>query len=253
MRASSQHSPTAVLGRAPCAPARSGVISPPQTGHATRRRAQSPSQTSTITSSSSRLASQREAHLAVQRRPATYDMLLIRPTTLPSTRTSRLRIGSMESFSGCSRTWSSSRKKRLTVASSPTSATTMSPSLGLLLGPHHDQVVLEDADVLHRVAAHPKQIFAVLAARRTSGSGRSPRCSPPPGSADRRQPGRPAAARDGRGSAPRPPRGRAARSRAAWSGRDAAGRSARGSTRCACTVEDEASPTALPMSRTVGG
>ena len=34
----------------------------------------------------------------------------IRPTTRPSTRTSRLRIGSISSFSGCRRTWSASRK-----------------------------------------------------------------------------------------------------------------------------------------------
>src|SRR4051812_3462863 len=50
-----------------------------------------------------------------------------RPTTLPSTWTSRLRIGSRAAFSGCRRTWSCSRKKRFTVASSPTSATTISP------------------------------------------------------------------------------------------------------------------------------
>src|SRR5215212_9383284 len=47
------------------------------------------------------------------------------PTTRPSTRTSFERIGSRASFSGCSRMWSDSRKKRLTVASSPTRATTI--------------------------------------------------------------------------------------------------------------------------------
>ncbi len=96
-------------------------------------------------------------------------MLLISPTTLPSTRTSRLRIGSIAAFSGCRRTWSASWKKRLTVASSPTSATTMSPSVGGLLRAHDDQVALEDPDVLHRLAAHAQQVLAVLAARRTSG------------------------------------------------------------------------------------
>ena len=57
-----------------------------------------------------------------------HEMFLISPTTRPSTRTSRLRIGSMVAFSGWSRTWSASWKKRLTVASSPTRATTISPS-----------------------------------------------------------------------------------------------------------------------------
>ncbi len=33
-----------------------------------------------------------------------HEMFLIRPTTRPSTRTSRLQIGSMVTFSGCSRT-----------------------------------------------------------------------------------------------------------------------------------------------------
>ena len=37
-------------------------------------------------------------------RSAAHVMLRINPTTLPSTRTSRLRIGSIASFSGCSRT-----------------------------------------------------------------------------------------------------------------------------------------------------
>ena len=37
-------------------------------------------------------------------------------------------------FSGCSRMWSVSLKKRLTVASSPTSATTISPSVAVSCG-----------------------------------------------------------------------------------------------------------------------
>src|SRR5204863_89671 len=60
--------------------------------------------------------------------------LLNSPTTLPRTRTSLDRMGSIVSFSGCRRTWSFSRKKRLTVASSPTSATTISPSVASSCG-----------------------------------------------------------------------------------------------------------------------
>ena len=45
-----------------------------------------------------------------------------------------LRIGSIASFSGWSRMWSDSLKKRLTVASSPTSATTISPLLAVSCG-----------------------------------------------------------------------------------------------------------------------
>ena len=57
-----------------------------------------------------------------------HQRLLSNPTTRPRTLTSLLRIGSMVSFSGCRRMWSASRKKRLTVASSPSRATTISPS-----------------------------------------------------------------------------------------------------------------------------
>src|SRR4051794_303517 len=41
--------------------------------------------------------------------------LLNTPTTRPRIRTSLERMGSISSFSGCRRTWSDSRKKRLTV------------------------------------------------------------------------------------------------------------------------------------------
>jgi hypothetical protein len=37
-------------------------------------------------------------------RQRAHERFLINPTTLPSTRTSRLRIGSIELFSGCRRT-----------------------------------------------------------------------------------------------------------------------------------------------------
>src|SRR3954469_2863487 len=65
-----------------------------------------------------------------------HGTLRYRPTTFPSTRTSFERIGSMVVFSGCRRTWSTSWKKRLTVASdsSPTSATTISPSTATSCG-----------------------------------------------------------------------------------------------------------------------
>ena len=86
------------------------------------------------------------------------------PTTRPRMRTSLERIGSMAAFSGCRRTWSDSRKKRLTVASSPTSATTISPSLRGVLRAHDDEVALEDAGVLHRLAADAQDVLAVLAA-----------------------------------------------------------------------------------------
>jgi hypothetical protein len=63
-----------------------------------------------------------------RRRARPPQRLLSSPTTRPSTLTSLLRIGSIASFSGCRRMWSGSRKKRFTVASSPSRATTISPS-----------------------------------------------------------------------------------------------------------------------------
>src|SRR5689334_4428845 len=54
-------------------------------------------------------------------RERTHETLLKTPTTRPMIAASRVRMGSMDSFSGWSRMWSDSRKKRLTVASSPTS------------------------------------------------------------------------------------------------------------------------------------
>ncbi len=46
----------------------------------------------------------RAATNARRQRERAHEMFLINPTTLPSTRTSRLRIGSIELFSGCRRT-----------------------------------------------------------------------------------------------------------------------------------------------------
>src|SRR5262245_56761609 len=57
-----------------------------------------------------------------------HETLLKTPTTRPSTAASRVVIGFMLLFSGCSRIWSFSRKYRFTVdSSSPTRATTISP------------------------------------------------------------------------------------------------------------------------------
>src|SRR3954463_694506 len=45
-----------------------------------------------------------------RRRNRAHDTLLHTPTTFPSTATSRVRMGSMVGFSGCSLMWSDSRK-----------------------------------------------------------------------------------------------------------------------------------------------
>jgi hypothetical protein len=50
---------------------------------------------------------QAACHVRLQSQRA-HEMFLIKPTTFPSTRTSRLRIGSIDVFSGCRRTWSDS-------------------------------------------------------------------------------------------------------------------------------------------------
>ena len=163
----------------------------------------------------------------------------------------------MVSFSGCSRTWSASRKKRLTVASSPTSATTISPSAGRVLRADDDEVVRQDAGVLHRLAADAEQVLAVLAAGELGhldvvldvllGEDRLARGDV----AEQRQP-------DGVTTdftdVCRAPAARSSSSIAR--GFDGSRRSRPTFSRlarCACTVDDEARPTALPMSRTVGG
>ena len=131
---------------------------------------------------------------------------------------------------------------------------------GGVLRAHDDEVALEDAGVLHRLAADAQDVLAVLAARDRRhldvvldvllGEDRLARGD----LADERQPGRPHAAiahvLDG-------DRRRRARSSSSIArGFDGSRRSSPSFSRlarCACTVEDEARPTALPMSRTVGG
>src|SRR3954452_20643447 len=73
------------------------------------------------------LGDERELPAAATGHDRAHETLLQTPTTFPSTDASRVRIGSIVEFSGCSRMWSDSRKYRLTVASSPTKATTISP------------------------------------------------------------------------------------------------------------------------------
>ena len=73
-------------------------------------------------------------------------------------RTDRLHV----SFSGCRRTWSSSWKKRLTVASSPTSATTISPSAPVPAS--HTGVTLE-MPAFFIESPDAQDVLAVLAAR----------------------------------------------------------------------------------------
>jgi hypothetical protein len=51
-----------------------------------------------------------ELTAATASRDPSHDTLLQTPTTFPSTATSRVRIGSMVEFSGCSLMWSDSRK-----------------------------------------------------------------------------------------------------------------------------------------------
>ena len=95
--------------------------------------------------------------------------------------------------------------------------------------------------------------------RRSPGSARSPRCSPRPAAADPRPRGR---ATECPTASPRtsrrpPPSVAVARSSNSIArGFDGSRRSSPTFSRfarCACTVDDDASPTALPMSRTVGG
>ena len=218
------------------------------TSNSSRARAHRPSLRRTASAERTPLA-------APERSPPRHLMLRISPTTLPSTRTSLLRIGSIVSFSGCRRMWSASRKKRLTVASSPTSATTISPSLRRVLRAHDDEVALEDAGFLHRVAADAQQVLAVARRRRSPGPRRSPRCSPRRASAGRR---RPAEQRQAVGlDDPSTVSGARARSSSSIARGFDGSRRSRPSfsrfARCACTVDDDARPTALPMSRTVGG
>ena len=92
--------------------------------------------------------------------------------------------------------------------------------------------------------------------RRRPGRARSPRCSPRRASAGPRRRGRRAAARCGRDSRLPSPSSTARSSNSIARGFDGSRRSRPTFSRfarCACTVEDDASPTALPMSRTVGG
>ena len=56
------------------------------------------------------LRDERQLPAAPARRDRAHDTLLQTPTTFPSTATSRVRIGSMVAFSGCSLMWSDSRK-----------------------------------------------------------------------------------------------------------------------------------------------
>ena len=182
-----------------------------------------------------------------------------RPTTRPRTRTSCERIGSIVAFSGCRRTWSASRKKRLTVASSPDERDDdLAVGRGLLRA-HDDVVALEDAGVDHRLAAHAQDVLARRRRRRRRAPRRTPRCSPRRGSAGRRRPGRRAAGPPRAASASHAVDDAAPTARSSSSIARGFVGSRRSSpsfsrfARCACTVDDEARPTALPMSRTVGG
>src|SRR3954470_3413032 len=56
------------------------------------------------------LGAERELPAAAAGRDRAHETLLQTPTTFPSTDASRVRIGSMAEFSGCSRMWSGSRK-----------------------------------------------------------------------------------------------------------------------------------------------
>ena len=135
-----------------------------------------------------------------QRRPGpsssarAHDTLLQTPTTRPSTCDVAVRIGSSAAFSGCRRTWSFSRKKRLTVASAlPHQRDDDLAVGGGLLAADDHVVAVEDAGVLHRVAPHAQHVLAVLAAGDRRAPARTPRCSPRRAPAARRRPGRRAA------------------------------------------------------------
>ncbi len=110
-------------------------------------------------------------------------MLRISPTTRPRTLTSRTRIGSIVSFSGCRRMWSPSRKKRLTVASSSTSATMISPSravsCALARRPDHRRGSRRSSSTRRGPAAGIRR----CPPRHAAASRCTPRCSPRRGSA----------------------------------------------------------------------
>jgi hypothetical protein len=56
------------------------------------------------------LGSERELRAPPAGSEGAHETLLQTPTTFPSTDASRVRMGSMAAFSGCSRMWSDSRK-----------------------------------------------------------------------------------------------------------------------------------------------
>src|SRR4051794_34683076 len=80
------------------------------------------------------LRRERKIEYGCRCRDRAHVTLLHTPTTRPITSASGVRIGSKSSFSGWRRMWSFSLKKRLTVASSPTIATTISPSSAVFCG-----------------------------------------------------------------------------------------------------------------------
>ena len=99
------------------------------------------------------------------------------------------------SFSGCRRTWSLSRKKRLTVASSPSSATTMSPSARCPAGARPPGRPRRMPALIIESPRTREDVLALVAADPRVAPARSPRCSPRRGSACRRPRCRPAGAR----------------------------------------------------------
>ena len=166
-------------------------------------------------------------------------------------------IGSIVSFSGCSRMWSALAEEAL--------------DRRLLPEQRHDDVAIAArCPASARRRSRPRGCRRPSSSRRESAAGTRP--SPPPAISGTEtysstfssaSIGCPAATEPtqrqavGAHDPAHAPRaadaGRAARSPAAWTGPGASRPIFSRLARCACTVEDEASPTALPMSRTVGG
>ena len=169
----------------------------------------------------------------------------------------RRRWEPSSAFAGCSRMRPSSRYSRLTVASPPsTSAAMISPFSAVVLPAHDDVVAVVDAVVDHRLAAHAQQ--EVLARRREQLGHRQQLLDVPLG--EQRSAGGDLAEQRQHADAGGLLRGAAAfverptrlSARGLAGSRRSRPRRSR-FARCACTVEDEVSPTAVPISRTVGG